>query len=84
MSQHEIVVYSTPFCGPCEQLKEDLRSREIPFTVQDPHMDEEAADYLESRGLFTTPVLRVGEETLTGFQRAEVDALLGLALEGEG
>jgi hypothetical protein len=47
-------------------------------------MDEEAADYLESRGLFTTPVLRVGEETLTGFQRAQVDALLGLALEDEG
>jgi glutaredoxin len=82
--QHEIIVYSTPFCGPCEQLKEYLRSRRIPFSVQDPHMDEEAADYLESRGLFTTPVLRVGEETLAGFQRAQVDALLGLALEDEG
>jgi hypothetical protein len=29
-------------------------------------------------------VLRVGEETLAGFQRAQVDALLGLALEDEG
>ena len=82
--QREIIVYSSPFCGPCEQLKEDLRSRRIPFTVRDPHMDEGAAEYLESRGLFTTPVLRVGEETLAGFQRAQVDALLGLPLEDEG
>jgi glutaredoxin len=79
---HEVIVYSTPFCGPCEQLKAYLRSRRAQFTVKDPHMDEEAADYLEGRGLYTTPVLRVGEEILTGFQPAQVDALLGLSSEG--
>ena len=81
--QQDVIVYSTPFCVPCEQLKEYLRLRRVPFSVQDPHMDEEAADYLESRGLYTTPVLRVGEETLAGFQRAQVDALLGLTLEDD-
>lgn len=77
----EVIVYSTPFCGPCEQLKAYLRSRRIRFSVQDPHMDEEAADYLESRGLYTTPVLRIGEEFLSGFEPAKVDALLGLEKE---
>ncbi len=78
---HEVIVYSTPFCGPCEELKAYLRSRRIQFTVKDPHMDAAAADYLESRGLYTTPVLRVGEEILSGFEPAQVDALLGLASE---
>ena len=82
--RQEVIVYSTPFCGPCEQLKEYLRSRRVLYTVKDPHMDEDAADYLESRGVYTTPVLRVGEEILTGFEPAQVDALLGLALEDEG
>ena len=80
----EVIVYTTPFCGPCEQLKEYLRSRRVLYIVKDPHMDEEAADYLESRGLYTTPVLRVGEEILIGFEPAQVDALLGLASEDEG
>jgi glutaredoxin-like protein NrdH len=78
----EVIVYSTPFCAPCEQLKAYLRSRRVPFTVKDPLMDEAAAVYLESRGLYTTPVLRVGEELLAGFQPAQVDALLGLTSEG--
>ncbi len=42
-------------------------------------MDDGAADYPESRGLYATPVLRVGEQTLIGFEPAQVDALLALA-----
>ncbi len=40
--------------------------------------DEAAADFLESRGIYATPVLRVDDELLIGFQPGNVDRLLGL------
>ena len=39
--------------------------------------DDEAAAYLESRGIYATPVLRGGDELLVGFQPDKVDRLLG-------
>lgn len=41
--------------------------------------DDEAADFLESRGIYATPVLQVGDELLVGFQPDRIDRLLGLA-----
>lgn len=40
--------------------------------------DDEAAGFLESRGIYATPVLRVDDELLIGFQRDRIDRLLGL------
>lgn len=79
----DVIVYSTPFCAPCERLKSYLRSRDVEFTVRDPFMDEAAAEYLESCNVGTTPVLRVGDELVVGFALDEVDALLGLSTQRE-
>jgi hypothetical protein len=40
--------------------------------------DEAAAEYLEARGIYATPVLQVGDELLVGFQPDRIDRLLGL------
>ncbi len=71
-----VIVYSSPLCGPCERLKAFLRARGVAFTVKDVLMDEAAADYLESRNVRTTPVLRVGDELVVGFRPDQVGALL--------
>jgi hypothetical protein len=47
--------------------------------VKDVLADEVAAEFLESRGIYATPVLRVGDQLLVGFQPDKVDRLLGLA-----
>ena len=41
--------------------------------------DDEAAAFLESRGIYATPVLRVGDELLVGFDPGKVDRMLGCA-----
>jgi hypothetical protein len=41
--------------------------------------DDEAAEFLESRGIYATPVLRVGDELLVGFDPEKIDRLLGLS-----
>lgn len=41
--------------------------------------DEAAADDLESRGIYATPVLQVGDQFLVGFDPGRIDRLLGIA-----
>ena len=38
-----VIVYSTPLCVPCDQLKSYLRERGVDFTAKDLMMDEDAA-----------------------------------------
>ena len=75
---NKVIVYSTPMCAPCEQLKQYLRARGVDFIVKDLMMDEEAAELMESRNIRTSPALQVGEEFLagTGLNPEAIDALL--------
>jgi hypothetical protein len=40
--------------------------------------DQDAADFLESRDIYVTPVLSVDGQLVVGFQRERIAALLGL------
>ena len=55
-----------------------LRSAGIEFTVRDVMADAEAAELLESRGIFRTPVVAIDDELLVGFPRERIDRLLGI------
>jgi arsenate reductase-like glutaredoxin family protein len=41
--------------------------------------DGEAAEFLESRRIFRTPVVSIEGELIIGFQRERIDRLLGIA-----
>ena len=47
--------------------------------MRDVMADGEAAELLESRGIFRTPVVSIDGELIVGFQRERIDRLLGLA-----
>ena len=74
-----VVVYTSPLCGACEELKDYLRERGVAFSVRDVLVDEAAMDELERRLIFSTPALSVGDIYVEMPERARVDALLGLA-----
>lgn len=80
MTEQKVIVYSTPLCAPCEQLKRYLRDSGVEFVVRDLMMDEEAAELMESRNIRTSPALQVGEEILAGpdLHPEKIDALLDL------
>lgn len=75
-----VIVYSTPLCVPCEQLKRYLAAHDVSFVTKDLMMDEDAAEFVEGRGIRTSPVLQVGETLLHGndLEPSNIDALLGL------
>jgi arsenate reductase-like glutaredoxin family protein len=47
--------------------------------VRDVMADGEAAEFLESRSVFRTPVVSIDGELIVGFQRERIDRLLGIA-----
>lgn len=76
----KVIVYSTPLCPPCEQLKKYLTSRNVEFIVKDLMMDEAAADLMASHNIRSAPALQVGDEILSGqeLKPERIDALLGI------
>ncbi|HJM90397.1 MAG: glutaredoxin family protein [Alphaproteobacteria bacterium] len=76
----KIIVYSTPLCAPCEQLKGYLRAHDVEFEAKDLMMDEEAAAFIESHNIRSSPVLQVGEQLIFGPELGpeKVDEVLGL------
>ena len=80
MAAKSVTVYSTPLCAPCEQLKAYLRAHDVEFVAKDLMMDEEAAEFIDSHNIRSSPVLQVDDELLFGPELGpeKIDALLGL------
>ncbi len=79
-AKRDIIVYTSPFCAPCEQLKQFLTSNGVSFEVKDLLMDEDAQDRLDEARVRSTPALEVDGEIYAGasLNQDKVRALLGL------
>lgn len=77
--QPKVIVFSTPTCSFCNMTKEHLRERGIPFTDIDVSRDFEAARGMVQRsGQMGVPVIDIGGGIVIGFNRSQIDLLLGL------
>ena len=76
----KVTVFSTPLCAPGEQLKSYLQARGVEFTSKDLMMDEDAAEFIDSKNIRTSPVLQVDDTLLHGqeLEPSRIDALLRL------
>jgi len=64
----KIIVYSTPACSYCHQLKDFLKDRNIEFEDIDVSQNQEAAQRMvEKTGQMGVPVTEVGDEFIVGF-----------------
>jgi glutaredoxin len=80
MAGRSVTVYSTPLCTPCEQLKSYLRAHDVEFVAKDLMMDEEAAAFIESHNIRSSPVLQVDDQLIFGPELGpeKIDEILGL------
>ncbi len=73
----DVKVYTTPTCGYCQQLKAYLRERGVPFEEKDVSRDRAAAqEMVDLTGQMGVPVAVIGGETVIGFDRPRIEALL--------
>jgi glutaredoxin-like YruB-family protein len=78
-----VVVFSTPTCGFCHQLKSYLHQRGVPFTEYDVSRDQNAAaQMVQLSGQQGVPVTSIDGQVVVGFNRPIIDRLL--AQQGAG
>ncbi|GAB4412233.1 MAG: glutaredoxin family protein [Anaerolineae bacterium] len=77
--QKRVIIFTTPSCPHCNHAKRYLRERGIRFRDVDVSRDPAAArDMVRRSGQQGVPVIDIGGKIVIGFNKAEVDRLLGL------
>lgn len=77
--QKRVIVFTTPTCPHCNTAKRYLRERGVRFRDVDVSKDVAAArDMVRRSGQQGVPVIDIGGRIVVGFNRVEVDRLLGL------
>ena len=80
-----VIVYSTPTCGYCHQVKHFLTERGIKFTEIDISRDREAADdMVQKTGQMGVPVIVIDGQAVVGFNRPRLEQLLAAGGNGSG
>ena len=72
------ILYTQAGCAESAKVRAWLVERGIAFTERDVSRDPEAARALAATGIFATPLLVVGEETVLGFRPEAFAAALAL------
>ncbi len=77
---HRVLVFTTPTCPWCTRAKAYLRERRVPFREVDVSRDAAAArDLVRRTGQMGVPVIEIDGRPIVGFDRPQIDRLLGLA-----
>jgi len=75
-----VTLYTTACGGPCDQARQLLAERGVPFGTKDPQSNAEArAELLKLTGRSSVPVLLVGSDKVDGFETGQWHAALDKA-----
>ena len=73
----EIRIFSQPTCPACNELKDYLKGKNIPFTDYDILSDDKALEeMLHVHKVRVTPFIIIGDKKLIGFDIEELDKAL--------
>jgi glutaredoxin-like YruB-family protein len=74
----KVIVYSTPRCHNCHEIKEFLRVKNIAFDEIDLATNAQARnDVIEKTGHISAPIVRIGDEFIFGYDPKRMEKLLG-------
>lgn len=74
-----VIIYSTPTCVYCHNLKEYLKSKNIEYKEIDVSKDEKELEKMVAiSGQMGVPVIDIDGNIVIGFDKQKVDELLGL------
>ena len=74
----KIIIYTTPTCHYCKNVKEFLDEKKLKYTVIDVAADKvKRAELIEKSGQMGVPVTMIGDKIIIGFNKeALLDALI--------
>lgn len=74
----DIRLYTMPDCSYCRQIKNYLKSFNIPFKEINLETDEDGQNFMENRGYTALPVTVIGGHEISGFRLDRIKELLKL------
>lgn len=78
--KHPVVLYTTACGAPCDQARQLLAERGVPYTTKDPQSGPEVQGELQKlTGRLNVPVLVVGNDKVDGFESSQWQGLLDKA-----
>lgn len=73
-----VTIYSTPTCHFCHMAKDYFDAQGIAYTDYNVAEDtEKRMEMVEMTGQMGVPVIKIGDDTIIGFNQAKVEELLG-------
>jgi len=76
----KVIVFTSPSCSWCRTIKQYFQSRKIAFREVDVSRDASAArDLVRRTGQQGVPVTLINNRPVIGFDKAQLDRLLGLS-----
>ncbi len=77
MTNAQVIVYSTTWCGFCKAAKQYFDSKKVAYTEINVEQDMAAGQQIvEETGQMGVPVIRIGSHLIVGFDRPKIDAAL--------
>ena len=74
-----VTIYSTPTCHFCHMAKDYFNQKNVQYTDYDVATDmEKRKEMVAKSGQMGVPVILIGDEVIVGFNRPEIDKLLGI------
>lgn len=74
-----ITIYSTPTCTYCKMAKSYLSQKNVSYTDFDVSKDQaKAEEMVRKSGQMGVPVIDIDGKIIVGFNKPEIDKLLGL------
>lgn len=74
-----ITIYSTPTCTYCKMAKSYLSQKNVAYTDYDVSKDQaKAEEMVRKSGQMGVPVIDINGKIIVGFNKPEIDKLLGL------
>ncbi len=75
----KVVVYSTPTCPFCKNLKKYLDEKEVSYEVVDVTKErDKAKEVFQKTGHRSVPITLIDDEYVVGFKKDRINELLGL------
>ncbi len=75
----KVIVYSTPTCPYCKQIKAYLKEKSIEYDDIDVAANpDKAQEMIDKSGQMGVPVVMIGEEVIVGFDKEKINKALGL------
>ena len=74
-----IEIFSTASCHYCQLAKQYFKSLNLPYKEYDVNQDALRRQELIKLGAMGVPVIRIGGQVIMGFDRLQIDKLLGVS-----